>query len=379
MITFCQFSSVLINSNNPNYVNNYHWELCTKLNRAKFFNNCHFMELPLWVARVYPYIKFHKDSKFVIITDIFSFAEEINKSKVEYLFFSLTEDAKELFNELIEYLDLDKLTNIIAGVYNKERLIDNDKIMYLEKLEELKQLPISVEPTTQSDYSIFDIAYLRTVARLQLSVGCSNHCTFCKSIPKEVVNIPDNMIIDEINSFKQLIFRYIYIDDKTFGQSSNAKRLPFFIEHIKKVNPLFKGFIIQTTVQEAIKNLDIILDEANLIKVVEIGLETGSLKTLLKLNKSYPVNIARGLIQLLHSANKKVAVNFMIGIKGEGKEEFDKTYKLLSDLKPYLYYVNLSKYTDYKTDRESNWLMLNTKQLNFAKKMFELATEIINK
>jgi histone acetyltransferase (RNA polymerase elongator complex component) len=78
----------------------------------------------------------------------------------------------------------------------------------------------------------------------------------------------------------------IYLDDKTFGQAKNYTDLVEINRKIRKFNPDFQGFIIQTTAPQLLKMTDQFIQESG-IQYIELGVESYNDDILSKVKKPH--------------------------------------------------------------------------------------------
>jgi hypothetical protein len=119
------------------------------------------------------------------------------------------------------------------------------------------------------DYSLF--AGVRCIPRLRLSTGCLHRCSFC-TVPQQVIAEPFESVARQVDSFAPLQFELVYLDDKTFGQCDTAAWLPAIADRIRRYNPRFEGFIVQTTAPLARKHCRTWARWG--VRYVEVGVET---------------------------------------------------------------------------------------------------------
>lgn len=132
-----------------------------------------------------------------------------------------------------------------------------------------------------TDYSHFESS--QTIPRLCMSKGCLHKCTFCV-VPKGITEMTMEVMNDQADEIAKADATLVYVDDKTFGQAKNHSYLPELYNRIKKKNPEFEGFIIQTTAAQMGKLNDQLLRDAH-IKFIEIGVESYNDDILKKLHK----------------------------------------------------------------------------------------------
>lgn len=119
------------------------------------------------------------------------------------------------------------------------------------------------------DYSLF--AGVRCIPRLRLSTGCLHRCAFC-TVPQQVHAETFGSIARQVDSFAPLDFDLVYLDDKTFGQCETAELLPAIADRIRRYNPRFAGFIVQTTAPLARKHVRTWAGWG--VRYIEVGVET---------------------------------------------------------------------------------------------------------
>ena len=194
------------------------------------------------------------------------------------------------------------------------------------------------------DYSLF--SYCGCIPRLTLSTGCSNKCKFCT----EAGNLKEENIDSvhrQIESYKNLNFELVYLNDKTFGQAKNHAELPDLYQRIKKVNPAFKGFVIQTTTKQWLKFSDEYIHNAH-ITFVELGIETFN-DTILKAYRKPSTEklIIEATERFRHLPNVWLLPNMIIGFAEETYETYQHTLDYLKeyrDVIPHLGICNLAIY-----------------------------------
>lgn len=212
-----------------------------------------------------------------------------------------------------------------------------------------------------TDYSLFKNA--KVIPRLTLSEGCLNNCKFCEIPHKIVIPVEWNCIEQQVLSFKELNFKLIYIDDKTFGQCDNYKCLDKLFKIIKNYNEEFSGFIVQTTTKEFLNKYKEF--EKLHVKVVEIGMETYN-DTILKLyNKPSSEKLLNDCVEVAKYSNLKIILNLIVGFPEETEESYIRTYKFLYENKNYIFGINPAIYTDYSSSKLSNGELYFSKNKNY--------------
>ena len=147
--------------------------------------------------------------------------------------------------------------------------------------------------------------------------------------------------INQIEAFKPLKFKLIYLNDKTFGQAGNYKLLKKVYEYIKAYNKDFQGFIIQTTCLQILKQGFIDdLKECHIF-ACELGIETFNNNLLHALKKPQSEKTIIKAVSLLKQADIKIIANLIIGLIGETKETYNKTLNFIKENEKDIYLLNI--------------------------------------
>ena len=195
-----------------------------------------------------------------------------------------------------------------------------------------------------TDYSLFE--EWTVLPRLTLSYGCMNNCKFC-IVPHEMSTVPKNVIEQQVDSFQDLYFRLIYIDDKTFGQAENYRIIGELGERIRRYNPQFNGFVIQTTTGLLSKRA---IEFRNLgVVVAEVGAETFNDRILRAYRKPSSEKMILKSIEAAKKAEIMIIPNLIVGFPEETESSYRRTYGFLEDYAPKLFGINFAMYTDYSS------------------------------
>lgn len=153
--------------------------------------------------------------------------------------------------------------------------------------------------------------------RLTLSSGCLFACEFCM-VPRQIKTPPEDKIWEQVESFKPLGFELVYLDDKTFGQAPNWQMIGPIRDEIRKYNPDFKGFIIQTTANVAAGdgrkqdgNIEA-FDELG-VKYTEIGVESVNPATFQAMIKPYHLKHLQTVMEKARDLGMPIIPNFIFG------------------------------------------------------------------
>lgn len=333
---FCQISDKFFNKTNT-LSDKYYTNFYRKYDYLGYYKPEHFWEIPLWIAEV-GYL--FDEKELHIVTDIEESIKYINKCDSDIILFSVLSINKEIINNIC--ISIDK--PIYVGGYTK---LNNPNVVEVESVMELCS-KLNIKYEKGYDYSLF--RGIKTIPRLQLSKGCKHLCYFCTI--DRVLKENDMYIIDQqINAFKDLDFKLIYIDDKTFGQATNYDYLYPLYTLIQRYNSEFKGFIVQTTATQLKRIHKDIIDLH--IKVIELGVESYNDNVLTQINKPHKTEHINWAIEFCKFNNIKVIYNIINGLPNETWETYKNTLKFIKFTKPFsINYYNLALYEGTKISRD---------------------------
>ena len=301
-------------------------------------------EIPKWIAEVCYFLPKDCERKICWVhhsTD--EAVEEINRGKYDFVLFSVMTCTKGFTDDIITRCPSQMF---ILGGYDSwihEAEINYTNVISVEDMSSTASR-MGLEYSFGTDYSLFE--GWTVLPRLTLSYGCMNNCKFC-IIPHVMSSVPDDVIMQQVESFKPIRFKLVYIDDKTFGQADNYTILKKLKTEILKYNPEFKGFVVQTTTgMLAAKSR--IFKEIGVV-VAEIGVETFNNHILAAYRKpSSEKMVMKSMSEALKNGIK-VIPNIIVGFPEETEETYGITERFLDENSDSLFGVNFSMYTDYSS------------------------------
>ncbi|NNN05650.1 MAG: hypothetical protein HKL90_07095 [Elusimicrobia bacterium] len=243
----------------------------------------HFMELPYWIPVVSGVLPVGLKRNLMIVENIDSAIETINlKFRNHVILISLLDANEELVRRLIVHSEN---IFILGGYTRKEWYENNDRCGYLSRIAELPEIfPLS-NLDRPPEYSLFDGA--ECIPRLTLSTGCAFQCRFCTDIPLTVREVAEETISLSVCAMRRLKFRFIYLDDKSFGQAKNVQSLSWISSKVRSYNEEFAGFVVQTPPALALKGANLERWRELGVRIIESGIELVDDKFLRKMNKAY--------------------------------------------------------------------------------------------
>ena len=176
-------------------------------------------EIPKWIAEIaYFSNKYNKEIQWCRHS-VKEVIDNVSKNNYKIVLFSLMNANQDFIHEIIKQLPLQKF---VIGGYNEKFLKmlgeTYDNVTICDTTEDSANA-MGCQFKFGTDYSLFKGEHV--VPRLTLSYGCLNRCKFCIVPHGKITSVPKEVIDQQIDSFSDLDFRLIYIDDKTFGQADN--------------------------------------------------------------------------------------------------------------------------------------------------------------
>jgi radical SAM superfamily enzyme len=351
---FCQFSNKLLNPKNDSLSDRYYNALYEHKEQDGYYRDNNFFELPLWIAETCGCLTGNFRKELYIITDIKQAIKDIREKYADYVLFSVLDVNKEYVAEIARhYLGKAK---VCVGGYIDFSYFHNKNIHIFNGIKDFIEY-LGLKYEYNLDYSLFS-AY-KTIPRLTLSKGCLNRCKFC-TVEKTVTAVSELDILKQIESFRVLRFRLIYLNDKTFGQAQNFTMLYDLYNIVKEYNPDFLGFIIQTTCMNILDNSIQELLEKGIIYAVEIGIETFNDNLLYALSKPQTEQTIIDAIETLKKYQVRIIPNIIIGILNENEYTYDKTLNFLRHYQKDIYLLNIYNLAVYENTELSQEIIKNS-------------------
>lgn len=181
--------------------------------------------------------------------------------------------------------------------------------------------------------------------RLQLSSGCLHKCGFC-SMPRMITKTTPEGVQQQIKSFGDLNYKLVYLNDKTFGQADNYTDLAKLNLQLKRANPNFEGFIIQTTAAQMNKFTPVFLKESG-IRYVELGIESYNDAILKDLHKPATEKLIDAATQKIRENGMKLIPNVIVGLPAETAETYARTQEYLRRNMDVISHINVNNLAAY--------------------------------
>lgn len=358
-----------------------YWDAFYDRNRDfGYYRTKHVFEVPKWIAEISYFTKGYEKKVLYIEHSINEALNEIEKGVYDYVLFSLMNANQSFIEDIVIRCPQQKF---IIGGYNEEYL-QNIKTRYnnvivTETTKEVADI-LNVPYSFGTDYTLFKGDTV--LPRLTMSYGCLNRCKFCIVPHGKITDVERNYIEQQVDSFKDLEYKLIYVDDKTFGQSSNWKITSELSQRIGKTD--FNGFVVQTTSGMVVRNAPDFVKHN--VSVVEIGLETYNDDILKAYTKPSSNRLVDEAVKRANDNGLKLIANIIVGLPEENNETYKRTFDYVMPLleEQKIIGINPAIYTDYN-DNE-NLGEIDFKQTDkidihreWWKKFNETASNILNK
>ena len=245
--------------------------------------------------------------------------------------------------------DIEKMpeVDIVLGNNSKKGIVS-----YVEQfIEQRKQKEVEVEDVFSSmQYEDFGaIAYTeKTRAAIKVQDGCDRFCSYCiipyargrvrsrkpESIESEIKKVAKKGI-------KEVVITGIHVASygKDFKQDYKLIDLLELIDKIEGIERIRLGSLEPTIITEEFINR--LTKLKKICHHFHLSLQSGCDETLKRMNRRYSIEEFTKVVARLRNAYKDVILttDIIVGFPGETKEEFNKTYDFLKQIKFYKMHV----------------------------------------
>lgn len=230
--------------------------------------------------------------------------------------------------------------DVVLGTRNK-----GDIVYWVNRFKEEKINVIKVDEvlknTTFEDLNI-DEYQDKTRAFLKIQDGCNRFCSYCM-IPfarGAVCSKEPSKIIEEVkelaaHGFKEIILSGIHT--ASYGvdlkESITLVDILEVVDKIPGIERIRIGSIDPTFFTEGVVDRIVLLKK--LCPHFHLSLQSGCEETLKRMNRRYTPKEYSEIVNVLRKNIKDVSIttDIIVGFPGETEEEFQSTYKFLSDIK----------------------------------------------
>ena len=288
-----------------------------------------FWEIPQWIGQIANTVP---NSDVYIVRDMEDAKAFVKESGYDNIAFSSLDVTIPLIKELAPSFP----GKVIIGGYANPEAFKGLKHEWHDSVRSMSE-SLGYEYEQGTDYKHFKGS--KVIPRLTMSQGCKYKCAFC-TVPKTLDVSSQEFIDQQVDSFKDLDARLVYLNDKTFGQANNYQYLSELNTKMKAQNPNFEGFIIQTTAADFNRMPTEWLQKSG-IKYVELGVESYNDFILKSLHKPHNEAIIDKAAQKIRDLKMDMVPNIIIGIPEETEETYQRTLDFLEANKDIISHANI--------------------------------------
>lgn len=313
-----------------------------------------FWEVPLWISRL---AHTDKNSDVYVIRDLDEAKKFFAEAGYDKICFSMLDINK---NHILDIASSLPNQNIQVGGYTTfDDVKQHKNIKVFTTVEEWAKFNKLPKP---DGYSYRHFKNTAIIPRLKMSDGCLHKCAFC-TVPKGVKPVSDAIIDQQVESIQDLDAKLVYLDDKTFGQAGNYKKLEEIYNRIKKYNPDFEGFVIQTTAPQFNKMSDEFIEKAH-IRYVELGVETYNADVLKKMRKPSTIKTIDEAVNKMRRLGVAFIPNVVVGFPSETNETYNNTLEFLKKNRDIISHMNVYSLAVYEGTELSDSIEVKTEADN---------------
>ncbi len=307
--------------------------------RPGYYRGTDFWEIPQWVALLagnVPELEFH------VCKDLQSTIDHLRSDRYDWVCFSVLEVNKAFVKAIAQKYHGD----IAVGGYVDMTYFNN--CYNVVPFDSIPKFLSEMRLTYRQVYDYRHFKSLQCIPRLQMSQGCLHACLFCDVKPHgKIEGVDEEIIIRQVLAFRDLDFKLIYLDDKTFGQCDNHTFLPDLYDIIKDYNPHFLGFIVQTTAIQVARLSKYFLKRSRIV-YAEIGIESYNDNILKIYHKPASERSIDKAFRVLENVGIKIIPNIIVGLPEENKESYTHTLTFLDIYRHNISHCNIYNLAVYR-------------------------------
>ena len=272
--------------------------------------------------------------------------------------------------------------DLVLGTSEKNNILE-----YIEQyINEQKAIAEASDVMAQKEFLDFGkVTYTeKTRAVIKVQDGCDRFCSYCiipyargrvRSRKIESVVAEIEGIVEE--GIKEVVITGIHV--ASYGKDfKDGTTLIDLLEAINKIQNLKR--IRLSSIEPTIITEEFLARLTKLDKICEhfhLSLQSGCDETLQRMNRRYTIAEFEKCTQLLRKAYPNVALttDIIVGFPGETEQEFEKTYKFLSETK--FYQMHVFKYSPRKGTKAA--IMENQINEGIKEKRSKLLIELSKK
>ncbi|KMT21646.1 tRNA (N(6)-L-threonylcarbamoyladenosine(37)-C(2))-methylthiotransferase MtaB [Clostridium cylindrosporum] len=242
--------------------------------------------------------------------------------------------------------------DIVVGTSDKSKIVDfvNEYKLSSEKKNYVNNI-MSVREFEEME---IDEYHDKTRAFLKIQDGCDRYCSYCLipyargPVRSRDIDSIENQVKGLVeNGFKEVILSGIHIS--SYGKDLGSENLVDVVEILSKIEGLER---IRIGSIEPMFFSEGVLERLKAVKSFcphfHLSLQSGCDETLKRMNRRYTADEYREVVDRIRDTFEDAAIttDIIVGFPGETDEEFEATYKFLSEIK--LSKMHIFKYSERK-------------------------------
>ncbi len=245
------------------------------------------------------------------------------------------------------------LTGCLPSIsdYNLESI--TDEIFEIKNINQLEKILKKISFKEKSKYVKESNLEYSVTAVVPISDGCLGNCTYCGTkIARPVLKSrKQEDIIKDIKDFLDCGYKEIQLtsqDLAVYGIDRGEQELPELLEKIVNINKFFRlrlGMTNPGYTKKILPELLKIYENEKIYKYIHAPVQSGDDNVLERMNRKHTVS---DFVEICNSFYKKfnnfvIATDIIIGFPEESKENFERTYNLIKEMKPHI--VNITRFS----------------------------------
>ena len=228
----------------------------------------------------------------------------------------------------------------------------NDKLRIPEIINNRAELPVITSKIESVD--TFNLSYSsgdRVRSFVKVQDGCDYNCTFCtiplargKSRSSSIGEVVDLVNSLDQKGYKEVVLSGINLGDFGSGTDDNCYKLLKSIEELTSIPRIRISSIEPNLLTDEI--IGLISESDRFMPHLHIPLQSGSDRILKLMSRKYNSRFYSNKIKKIKSKipNIAIGVDVIVGFPSETDDDFNETYKLLSDLE--VSYLHVFTYSE---------------------------------
>ncbi|CAL4323076.1 tRNA-2-methylthio-N(6)-dimethylallyladenosine synthase [Buchnera aphidicola (Chaitophorus populicola)] len=215
----------------------------------------------------------------------------------------------------------------------------------VKKILKKRKKITNVQSNSLKKYKFYKYHSLKKIsAYISIMEGCNKCCSFC-IVPhtrgKEISRTPEEILSEAKflakNGTKEIILLGQNVNSyQSKSINKDIFRLSNLIKLISKIHKIQRIRFITSNPMEFTNDLIKTYQKVpKLVSYLHLPVQSGSNRILKKMRRNYSIKEYKKIIKkiMLHRPNMQITSDFIIGFPGETKKDFQKTLKLVDEIK----------------------------------------------